>query len=50
MAVSANTDLIMGVLNAAQPASIAAADAKLNAKSVSKIEIAAAGEEFHICR
>lgn len=46
MAVSANTDLIMGVLNAAQPASIAAADAKLNAKSVSKIEIAAAGEEF----
>ncbi|MBO6917766.1 MAG: rod-binding protein [Rhizobiaceae bacterium] len=46
MAVSVNTDLIMGVLNAAQPASIAAADAKLNAKSMSKIEIAAAGDDF----
>ena len=46
MAVSVNTDLIMGVINAAQPSSIAQADAKLNAKSVSKIEIAAAGDEF----
>ena len=46
MAVSVNTDLIMGVINAAQPSAIAQADAKLNAKSVSKIEIAAAGDEF----
>ncbi|MEO9458123.1 MAG: rod-binding protein [Lentilitoribacter sp.] len=46
MAVSVNTDLIMGVINAAQPSSIAAADAKLSAKSVSRIEIAAAGDEF----
>lgn len=46
MAVSLNTDLIMGVINAAQPSSIAAADAKLNAKSVSRIEVAAAGEKF----
>ena len=45
MAVSLNTDLIMGVINAAQPSSIAAADAKLNAKSVSRIEVAAAGEK-----
>jgi flagellar protein FlgJ len=46
MAISVSTDLVMDVLNAAKPSSIAAADAKLKAVKTSPFEIAAAGEKF----
>ena len=46
MAISVSTDLVMDVLNAAKPSSIAAADAALKAVKTSPVEIAAAGEKF----
>lgn len=44
MAISVNTDLVLGVLNAASPKNVAAANAKL--QSASSFEVAAAGDKF----
>lgn len=46
MAISVNTDLVLDVLRAGNPERAAIADANLQTKKTSSIEIAAAGEKF----
>lgn len=46
MAISVNTDLVLDVLRAGSPERTAIADANLQMKKISPVEIAAAGEEF----
>lgn len=46
MAISVNTDLVLDVLKAGNPERAAIADASLQTKKISSIEIADAGEKF----
>lgn len=46
MAISVNTDLVLDVLRAGNPQRAAIADANLQTKKISPVEIAAAGDKF----